>query len=250
MVKVKSEIKSKLNEAQLENIKKDVWLTRLHRHENILPFLSCFLDHDNLWIVSPLCEYGSSSDLSKPKGLGEITIAFIIRDVLFALDYLHTRGIVHRAIRGQHILVYGPNGKCLLTGFKYSTTLMRDGKWQSFIHTYPNNAQPNLNWLSPELLEQNLLGYNCKSDIYSLGITCCELANGCVPFNDLQPTEMLLDKLTGNFPKPIDSTCVEISKLPITGQFFNLIRHSVETKLLKKHVASMIKTSIKFYRLE
>ncbi|RWS01430.1 STE20-related kinase adapter protein alpha-like protein, partial [Dinothrombium tinctorium] len=130
--------------------------------------------------------------------------------------YLHNRGIVHRAVRGSHILIYGPTGRCLLTGFKYSASVIVDGKWQPVIHEYPSNARPNLNWLSPEVLEQNLLGYNAKSDIYSLGITCCELANGCVPFDEIPPTEMLLDKLTGNFPRLIDCTCQEIFNLSIT----------------------------------
>lgn len=203
---------------KLEFVINEIKLARLLKHCNLVPVLCSFVNHCELWTVTPLAVYGSASDLSRPHGLPELALAFIVRDVLSALVYLHKRGIIHRSVRGSHILVTGPEGKCLLSGLKYSTSCMLDGKWQPAIHEYPFRPEPNLNWLAPEVLEQNLLGYNAKSDIYSLGITLCELSNGCVPFEDVELTEMLLDKLTGNFPRPLDSTCQEICNISIEGQ--------------------------------
>ncbi|OTF76341.1 STE20-related kinase adapter protein alpha-like protein [Euroglyphus maynei] len=197
----------------------DVHITEINlmtklRHPNVIQMLTSFVNDNYLWQVMPFAEYGSADQWSQPNGLPESTIALIIKDVLNGLNYLHRKGIIHRAICGSHILIMA-NGICVLTGLKYSTNVIQMGRWQSKIHQYPRQAAAKLlNFLAPEILEQNLLGYNSKSDIYSLGIVCCELANGCIPFEDIVLTEMLLDKLTGNFPRPLDSTCDEIRNFP------------------------------------
>lgn len=201
-----------LDDIDFKLLTHDIQICNQLRHPNILQYLYNFIHQDQIWIVSPLCSFTSADRVSRPYGLSELAIAFIIKDTLNALDYLHRRGLIHRSVRGSHILI-NSSGRCLLSGLKYSVNCISDGKWQSYVHQYPLKARPNINWFSPEILEQNLFGYNHKSDIYSLGITCCELANGVVPFSDLEPTEMLLDKLTGNAPRLLDQTCQELVKL-------------------------------------
>ena len=99
-----------------------------------------------------------------------------MRDVLNALEYLHKRGYIHRSIRASHILLC--QTKAVLGGFRECTSFVAHGERVKVLHQMSMFSKRSLNWLAPEVLEQNILGYNEKSDIYSMGITCCELANG------------------------------------------------------------------------
>ena len=60
---------------------------------------------------------------------------------------------------------------------------------------------------------QDLYGYSEKSDIYSVGIVMCELGNGEVPYRDMPPTLMLLQKLEDRVPCLYDaSTCSQTAE--------------------------------------
>jgi len=90
---------------------------------------------------------------------------------------------------------------------------MENGQRTRALHTLPHNSSKSINWFAPELLEQNLLGYTITSDIYSVGITSCELANGIAPFADLSSTLMLTEKLRGNQPSLLDGSTVPSDEL-------------------------------------
>lgn len=189
-------------------IQHEIILTRQLQHPNVLPYHAAFVSGPEIVVVSPLMAYGSCKDLLSSHftdGLPELAIASILRDVLQGLDYVHRKGYIHRAIRASHILV-SSCGRACLSGLRYACRIVEHGRWQRSVHSFPRSTACNLNWLSPEVLEQNLHGYNEKSDVYSIGMTACELANGVVPFADTPTTLMLTEKVRGHAPQLLDHT--------------------------------------------
>ncbi|XP_072020082.1 STE20-related kinase adapter protein alpha-like isoform X2 [Amphiura filiformis] len=189
-------------------LRHEYYLYKLAKHECILSFHVAFAFDNELWVIMPLMEQGSTRDMLDycfPDGFSEIVISHILRDVLQALDYIHKMGYIHRSIDASHILV-SRSGQVCISGLRTSVSMIEDGRKLPAVHSFPAQAVKMLPWLAPEVLEQNVLGYDAKSDVYSVGITACELANGCVPFSDMVPMKMLLEKLNGTTPKLLDRT--------------------------------------------
>jgi len=194
------------------------------RHENILTCIDSFASPNNMeiWLISPLMEIGSMRrilDSFFPEGISESAACPIIRDILNGLNHLHDRGIVHRALKASHVLI-DRNGRAKISGFRYSCSLIETTTEEMCLpavgcalqdrYDYPLYvANKHLNWMSPEILQQNLLGYNEKSDIYSLGVVVCEIANGLIPFSEMPNTYMLREKMKGTEPKLLDSSTFE-----------------------------------------
>ncbi|KAK3098963.1 hypothetical protein FSP39_024749, partial [Pinctada imbricata] len=191
-------------------LQREIILTKQLNCDKVLHHYSSFVHGKEVWTIMPLMAYGSAKDLLHAyftTGLPEQAISYILRDVVVALEYLHHRGIIHRSVRASHILI-AASGKVCLSGLRNAYCLINHGVKTKLAHEYPENGLTSLQWLSPEILEQNLGGYDSKSDIYSLGVTACEVANGHAPFADMPLTQMLLEKLSGTKPVLADSTAV------------------------------------------
>ena len=94
-------------------------------HPNICQCLTSLVSCDQVWVVTPLAEYGSVADILKLdtfcSGLPELVMCLIVRDMCQALEYLHNQGVVHRAVRASHVLL--SHSGATLSGFRYSTGL-------------------------------------------------------------------------------------------------------------------------------
>lgn len=178
-------------------------------HPNILSYHTAFVHNLDLYFILPLMCFGSCRDTMSnyfETGLPEIVLACILRDVVNGLEYLHRKGYIHRSIRASHIFLN--ESRAVIGGFRVCTSFLGEGKRVKTMHELPPHSTKSLNWLAPEVLAQNLLGYTEKSDIYSLGIMTCELANGVEPFSNFQTTLMLTEKMRGYQPQLLDCTTI------------------------------------------
>lgn len=201
-----------MDRAKLEEnflIRDEILTMRQLCHPNILSFHSSFVNNFEVFVVAPLMCFCSCRDAMNnlfTTGFPEHIVCLILKDVLLGLDYLHKKGFIHRSIRASHILLN--RNKAVLCGFRECSCLVSHGERVATLHNLPPSSVKSLNWLAPEVLEQNLLGYTEQSDIYSLGIATCELANGLEPFSDMATTFMLVEKIRGHQPALLDcSTC-------------------------------------------
>ncbi|XP_072299067.1 STE20-related kinase adapter protein alpha isoform X1 [Eucyclogobius newberryi] len=195
----------------------ELHVSKLFHHPSILPYKSIFIAENELWVITPFMAYGSARDLICSHfndGMGELTIAYILLGMLKALEYIHHMGYVHRSVKASHVLI-SADGQVCMSGLRSIFSLIRHGQRVRVVHDFPQYSIKVLPWLSPEVLQQNLEGYDSRSDIYSLGITACELANGHVPFKDMPPTQMLLEKLNGTVPCLLDTTTIPPEELSL-----------------------------------
>ncbi|XP_030649403.1 STE20-related kinase adapter protein alpha isoform X2 [Chanos chanos] len=193
----------------------ELHVSKLFHHPSILPYKSVFIAENELWVITPLMAYGSVRDLISThftEGMSELTIAYILHGVLRALEYIHHMGYVHRSVKASHVLI-SADGQVYLSGLRSIFSLIRHGQRAKVVHDFPQYSVKVLPWLSPEVLQQNLQGYDSRSDIYSVGITACELANGHVPFKDMPATQMLLEKLNGTVPCLLDTSTIPPEEL-------------------------------------
>ncbi|KRY40916.1 STE20-related kinase adapter protein alpha [Trichinella spiralis] len=187
-------------------LQKEVRILSQLKHSNILQLVDVFVAGSDILIVTPLMDYGSVKDLIHFRyhfGLPEQLIATVLYDVLLALEYLHDHDFIHRSVRCSHILL-SSQGKVCLSGFRLVASVLESDRRLRKLHEFTEDFQSSLMWFAPEVLEQNIAGYGVKSDIYSLGIAGCEMANGFVPFSNMSNIQMFWEKLRGVTPRLLD----------------------------------------------
>eukprot|EP00808_Paulinella_micropora_P011074 g81232.t1 len=151
------------------------------KHDTIVSYYGCTKDEQKgkMYLLLEFCDGGSLDDLLKraKEPLKEVHIAFILRSVLEALQYLHSQGVIHRDIKAANILLT-LSGKVKLTDFGISAKITMDGE------EYKGTIAGSPLFMSPEDLRGS--PPTPRSDTWALGITALQLAYRKPPHCELR----------------------------------------------------------------
>lgn len=172
------------------------------KHPNLPEFLGVYrkkfttLQTDEIWFVLEYCEAGPVIDIIRSlqtinKRISEEHIAYILSETAKAVIHLHQNYVIHRDIRGSNILMT-KDGQIKLCDFGLSRDTRSTGGKRATCIGSPS-------WMAPEIVasakcDKNS-AYENRADVWALGITAIELADGKPPFADMHPTRAMFQIL-------------------------------------------------------
>ncbi|GKT13751.1 Serine/threonine-protein kinase 3 [Aduncisulcus paluster] len=172
----------------LWEIDQEVQFLEKCEHENVIKFYGRLTVRETAvpecWLITEFCGAGAVSDVmvTAERVLSEREVAYVMRESLKGLDYLHKKHIIHRDIKGNNILLT-MDGELKLCDFGVSGAVAKTmGKRFTMIGT------PY--WMAPEVINET--GHTIMADIWSMGIVAIELAQGCPPYSNKSPSVALM----------------------------------------------------------
>ncbi|VEL32424.1 unnamed protein product [Protopolystoma xenopodis] len=153
------------------------------RHPNIVQFFGSYLRNNKLWICMEYCGGQSMQDiyLYTRQPLAEDCIAFVSKETLQGLSFMHGLGRIHRDIKGANILLTD-DGRVKIADFGVAAQLNTSAAKRTTLIGTPY-------WMAPEVasVETRGNGYDAKCDVWAVGITSIEYAELQPPMFDLHP---------------------------------------------------------------
>ena len=128
------------------------------------------------YIVMPFMQGGTLRARIRRSPLSLTETCVDLGDIADALDFIHSRGIVHRDIKASNVLL-DAEGRCYLADFGIARI-----NTDATQLTSTGNVLGTVDYVAPELFETNHKA-DAGSDLYSLGVLLFEMVTGQLPFN-------------------------------------------------------------------
>jgi serine/threonine protein kinase len=193
LVAIKKMPKTHFYSKRAVSIRREVNLLKSLSHENIVKFRFFYEGEDHYYLgmeyiedAIDLFEYVAGQEAGN---IEECEVAFIARQLLRALEYIHQREILHRDIKLENILIVpGERPDIKLIDFGLSK------KFDSSIRSR-HSMCGSLEYVAPEVIL--LEPYAEEADMWSFGVVCFTVITGFLPFtiNNPQPAEIITGEL-------------------------------------------------------
>lgn len=182
-------------------------------HPNIVKILDVVIREETKYIVMSYIEGETLRSYMDRVGVLPLNKTIdILLQILDALDHAHSKGVVHRDIKPQNILML-KNGKVVVTDFGIAKIADSDT-------VSDDKTIGTVYYISPEQAEGVAIDH--RSDIYSLGAMLFEMITGKLPFNADSTVAIALKQINEPTPSPRD----HVPTIPIGME--QIVRYAME----------------------
>ncbi|CAD8190471.1 unnamed protein product [Paramecium pentaurelia] len=229
---------NKINLPQEEQdiVKHEISITKLLNHSCIIKLIDSIENRDQIHIITELIEDGDLFDYVQNKQyLDEGEAALIFNQLLDALSYIHSIGIVHRDIKPENILMILDKNtvkQIKLIDFGLANHLSKIQK---------NNEHQNYhcgtcNYQAPEMLQFQEITFSV--DVFALGVILYYMLSGYLPFDSDIPQEIIQNTIDGIYSmEDYNWQCVsEEAKDLIVGLLQNQPSKRLTLKEAQEHI--------------
>ncbi len=152
-------------------------------HPNIASLHNALSFGNQLMMVMEFVDGQTVGEIIRRAPLSQLQTAQIAVQVLAALDYAHSRGIIHRDVKPSNVMITS-DGAAKLMDFGIARGVTEHGSL-----TQAGAAVGSLYYMSPEQLRGETL--DGRSDLFSTGVTLFEALTGQRPFRGGNASELL-----------------------------------------------------------